>query len=171
MQVLVSVTPSLVRRCVCGALLSGDCILHDFLVRSITETLFASNSCLYRRYRALSDTRVLSTIAVVVVAMATAIAWPGGALSCMRSSSLPMTKVYSLSSAAVVKQSHFLRVARIASGCGFVFRDVRCEATMVGKEAQLVKGQEMNKSDLLVIGPGVLGSIVGRRWLEVGYAS
>lgn len=135
-------------------------------MRSITGPRSASNSSLARRYRTLCDTRAATTVAIVIVAMATAIAWPGGAFSCTRTSSLPIRRISSLSSAGVVKQSRFLRVSRIASSCGVLFRDVRCDATMAGKESPLEKSATMNNMNLLVVGPGVLGSLVGRRWLE-----
>lgn len=45
---------------------------------------------------------------------------------------------------------------------------------MSGKETELECNEERSQittnshADLLVVGPGVLGSLVGRRWLEVG---
>jgi hypothetical protein len=102
--------------------------------------------------------------------MATAMSVPGGAISYTRTSFLVTQSVAGLRSAGAAKRLNALRAPRIASGCEAAFRGVRCKATMAGKEMQVgqADGRAAASADLLVVGPGVLGSLVGRRWLEVG---
>ena len=103
--------------------------------------------------------------------MATAISVPGGAISYTSTSFLVTQRVAGLRSAGAAKGLNIFRAPRIASGCEAAFCGRRCKATMAGKEMQSAPTEERatTSADLLIVGPGVLGSLVGRRWLEVGY--
>lgn len=112
--------------------------------------------------------------AVEFGAMASAVSVSGGAVSYTRASFWVTQRAAGLRSAGAATRLNVLRASRIASSCGVVFCGVRCEATMAGKQMQVEpsEGRRPKTSvDLLVVGPGVLGSLVGRRWLEVGYLS
>lgn len=105
--------------------------------------------------------------------MATAISvTTSGTISSTRASVLVSQRAaVVVKSAGAAQRLHVFRASRIVSDCeAAFFRGVKCEAAMAGKDMQLEQtagSRAGTSTNLLVVGPGVLGSLVGRRWLEV----
>lgn len=102
--------------------------------------------------------------------MATALAVASGTLGYTQTSFSVTKRAADLRSAgAAARRLNVLRVSRIAGNFEAVFCGVK--AAMAGKEMLVgeTEGRSASAcSNLLVVGPGVLGSLVGQRWLQVG---